>query len=234
MKTTAISDNPRQSASDSSTSSITSDLLALVTRTVEQADEEAVAERVAALRKAHPEATAQELVNKLIRQKCVRTGTVGAVTSGTSLIPGLGTLVALTVGVAADVGITFVAQVDLVLEIAAVYGQRLDLPAKKRAVLAATGASSGTNRLLNNAGGLVVGTATRRFTRRFIIKAIPVIGVGASIAGNVLATQVVGRRANTYFKLGPDAVGNWADSVRAVVGVDERQVIARLSGVGGE
>jgi hypothetical protein len=213
---------------------MTSDLLALVTRTVEQADEEAAAERVATLRKAHPDATDQELVDKLVRQKCKRTGAVGAVTSGTSLIPGLGTLVALTIGVAADVGLTFVAQVDLVLEIAAVYGQRLDLDAKKRAVLATTGASSGANRLLNNAGGLVVGTATRRFTRRFFIKAIPVIGVGASVAGNVLATRVIGRRANAYFKLGPDAVGSWADSVRAVVGVDERQIIARLSGAVGK
>jgi hypothetical protein len=209
---------------------MTNDLLALVTRTVEQADDEAAAARVAALRNAHPDATAQELVDKLVRQKCKRTGAVGAVTSGTSLIPGLGTLFALTIGVAADVGLTFVAQVDLVLEIAAVYGQRLDLTAKKRAVLATTGASSGTNRLLNNAGGLVVGTVTRRFTRRFIIKAIPVFGIGASVAGNVLATQVVGQRANAYFKLGPDAVGSWADSVRAVVGIDERQIIARLSG----
>ena len=213
---------------------MTSDLLALVTRTVEQADEEAAVERVAELRKAHPDATDQQLVDMLIKRKSRRAGAVGAVTSGTSLIPGLGTLVALTIGVAADVGITFVAHVDLVLEIAAVYGQRLEPAAKKRAVLAATGASTGTNRLLNHAGGLVVGTATRRFTRRFVIKAIPVFGVGASVAGNVLATQVVGQRANAYFKLGPDAVGSWADSMRAVVGIDERPIIARLSGASGE
>jgi hypothetical protein len=213
---------------------IAGDLLTLVTRTVEQADAQAAAERVAALRKARADAIDQELVDMLIKRKCKRTGAVGAVTSGTSLIPGLGTLAALTIGVAADVSITFVAQVDLVLEIAAVYGQRLDPAAKKRAVLVATGVSSGTNRLLNHAGGLVVGTATRRFTRRFFVKAIPVVGVGASVAGNVLATRVIGQRANAYFGLGPDAVGSWADSVRAVVGVDERQIIARLSGASGE
>jgi uncharacterized protein (DUF697 family) len=155
------------------------------------------------------------------------------VSSGTNLIPGLGTLTSLTVGAAADIGLTFVAQVELVLEIAAVYGHRLNPAEKKRVVLVVTGVSSGANRLLSHTGGLIASRVSQRFTRRFFIKAIPVVGVGASAAANVLTTQIIGHRANAYFEFGPDAVGSWADSVRVVVGVDERQVIAWLNETGG-
>jgi uncharacterized protein (DUF697 family) len=208
---------------------IVDNLFGYVTRAVDDADEQAAADRVAALREERPNATDQQLVNTLIRRKSRRTGAIGAVTSGTNLIPGLGTLTSLTLGAAADIGLTFVAQVELVLEIAAVYGHRLTPDEKKRVVLVVTGVSSGTNRLLSHAGGLVAARATQRFTRRFVIKAIPLVGVGASAVANVLMTYVIGHRANAYFKYGPDAVGSWADSVRAVVGVDERELIAWLT-----
>jgi uncharacterized protein (DUF697 family) len=208
---------------------IVDNLLGYLRRTVDEADETAAAERVADLRAANPGASDRELVDMLIKGKSRRTGAIGAVSSGTNLIPGLGTLTSLTLGAAADIGLTFVAQVDLVLEIAAVYGHDLSPAEKKRVVLIVTGASSGANRLLSHAGGLIATRVGQRFTRRFFIKAIPVVGVGASAAANVLATQIIGHRANAYFEFGPDAVGSWADSVRIVVGVDERQIIAWLN-----
>jgi hypothetical protein len=40
----------------------------------------------------------------------------------------------------------------------------------------------------------------------------------------VLSTYIIGQRADAYFRLGPDALGTWTDSLRAVSGVDERKI----------
>ena len=89
--------------------------------TVSDVDLEAAARRVEEYKKKYPDISSAELTQILIREKCQRTGTVGAVTSGAGLIPGLGTAAAVTLGVAADIGATFKLQAELVLEIAAVY-----------------------------------------------------------------------------------------------------------------
>src|SRR5262245_49203948 len=100
---------------------------------INDADEKAAAERVAALRQKQPDAPVEDLADSLIKRKCFRAGAVGAVTSGAALIPGLGTFASLTFGVAADIGMTFKLQAELVLELAALYGHSLTPDEKRRA-----------------------------------------------------------------------------------------------------
>ncbi len=198
------------------------DILEFVEQAIDDVDEEAAAERVAALREDHPEASAGELVELLVKRKCMQTGAIGAITSGASMIPGLGTVVSLTFGVAADIGMTFKLQAELVLEIAAVYEHKLNPIEKRRVVMLITGLSAGANQALRKAGQRVAEKATERLAQKSVTKAIPVIGVAASAGTNILFTYVIGQRANAYFSLGPESVGDWGESVRAVTGVDER------------
>lgn len=206
-----------------------SNLIGYLTQTIDKADEQAAAERVAALRQAHPEATTEELVEMLIKHKSTRTGAVGAVTSGASMIPGLGTIVSLTFGVAADIGMTFKMQAELVLEIAAVYRHQLSSTEKRNAILLVTGISAGANQLLSQTGTRIAEKTTERLAQKSVTKAIPVLGVAASAGTNMLSTYVIGRRAQAYFDLGPEAVGDWAESVRAISGMDERKLISWLA-----
>jgi hypothetical protein len=166
----------------------------------------------------------QELAQKLISLKCQKTGTVGAVTAGASLVPGIGTAAALTLGTAADIGVTFKMQAELVLEVAAVYDYPLSEDEKKRLVMVITGISAGSTMLARRAGQNIALKTGERFAGRTVLKAIPVVGMIASAGTNVLSTYIIGQRADAYFRLGPDAVGSWADSVRAVSGVDERKI----------
>jgi hypothetical protein len=200
-----------------------------ITKAISQADEAAAVDRVDNLRASRPEATTAELVDLLIWQKCLQTGAVGAVTSGASIIPGLGTMVSLTFGVAADIGFTFKMQAELVLEIAAAHGHQLSPTEKRNAVLIVTGISSGANKLLEKAGEQIAKKATERLAEKSIAKAIPVFGVAASAGSNILSTYIIGRRANAYFSLGPEAVGAWAESLRALTGVDERMIMGWLT-----
>jgi hypothetical protein len=195
---------------------------------IHKADEVAAAERVQEIRQQQPEASTDDVIQELIRRKCIKAGSVGAVTSGAALIPGLGTLASLTFGVAADIGLTFKLQTELVLEIAAAHGKALSESEKQRVVLLVTGLSMGANQAVTRMGTRMSQVATERLARRSVAKAIPVIGVGASAGVNVVSTYLIGRRANAYFSLGEAEMGDWVESLRALTGVDERRIATWL------
>jgi hypothetical protein len=200
---------------------------------ISDVDLQAATARVEKLREVHPQAASAELAQLLTREKCRRTGTVGAVTSGAGLIPGLGTAAALTLGVAADIGATFKLQAELVLEIAAVYNYPLTEQEKQHLVMFITGLSAGASALTRKAGqaaAVKIGEkVAERTIQKSVLKALPVVGVIASAGTNALSTYVIGQRADAYFRLGPEAVGNWADSLRAVTGLDERNLTTWLA-----
>lgn len=189
-------------------SGLMDDITEYITNAISDADEAAAAERVARLCENRPEAGAEELVQILIRNKYLQTGAVGAVTSGASLVPGLGTMMALTFGVAADIGMTFKMQAELVLEVAAAYEHLLNPEEKRRVILLVTGISAGANHLLEKAGEQIAKKATERLARKSVTRAIPVIGVAASGGSNMLTTYIIGQRADAYFSRGPEAVGD--------------------------
>ncbi len=195
---------------------------------VSDVDLEAAAGRTKELQEKYPNASPPELAQILIREKCQRTGAVGAVTSGAGLIPGLGTAAALTLGVAADIGATFKLQAELVLEIAAAYDYPLSEQEKQQLVLVITGISAGTSVLTRRAGQTLTVKVGEKFAERAvgktILKALPLVGVIASAGTNVLSTYIIGHRADTYFRLGPEAMGSWNDSLRTITGVDERKI----------
>ncbi len=193
-------------------------------RVVSDVDLDVALERVAALKAEQPELSRDELSKKLVFDKCQKTGTVGAVTSSAGLIPGVGTAAAITLGTAADIGTTFKLQAELVLELAALYGYPLTQEEQQRLVMVITGISAGTAGLARKAGQAASVKVGEKFAAHSVMKALPVIGVVASAGTNVLSTYIIGQRADAYFRLGPDAVGSWSDSLRAVTGVDERNI----------
>ena len=203
-------------------------ILRTFSKVISDVDMEAAAARVEKLRQEHPEASLEELSKRLIREKCEHTGKVGAVTSGAALIPGIGTAAALTLGVAADIGATFKLHAELVLELAALHDYPLTDEEKQRLVLVITGLSAGTSSLSRKAGEKAAVKIAEKYALKSVVKFLPFIGIVASAGTNVLATYVIGRRAEAYFRLGPEAVGSWSDSLRAISGVDERNIAAWL------
>jgi hypothetical protein len=192
--------------------------------------------RVEALVKKYPHLSRDELSQMLIRDKCQRTGTIGAVTASAGIVPGIGTAAAITLGTAADIGMTFKLQAELVLEIAALYEYPLTEDEKQRLVMVITGISAGTTTLARKAGQNLSVRIGEKFAERAagrtILKAIPWIGIAASAGTNVLSTYIIGQRADTYFRLGPEAVGTWADTLRTVSGVDERKIASWVADSG--
>jgi hypothetical protein len=139
----------------------------------------------------------------------------------------------MTLGVAADIGATFKLQAELVLEIATVYDYPLTEQEKQQIVMLITGISAGTTTMARRIGqrtSIRFGEkVAERAIGKTLVKALPVIGVIASAGTNVLSTYVIGQRADAYFRLGPEAVGSWSDSLRAISGVDERNITRWLA-----
>jgi uncharacterized protein (DUF697 family) len=217
-----------------SNSSPTTALEAIVDQTlrsVSDADATAASKRVAELRARQPGVATEQLVEQLIKQKAMQAGMIGAATSAAALIPGFGTVAAFTIGVATDVGMTLRLQAELVLEIAAAHGYAPSHRESRNALLLVTGVNMGAERLVNQASRKLAEKAAERLAGRFIVKAIPFFGIAISAGANILTTYAIGKRANAYFALGPDAVGDWDSTFRAITGVDERKLVGWLSDV---
>jgi hypothetical protein len=203
-------------------------LLAVMLQTVNHVDLKAAEKRVHAAKAKYPHDTPVELSQRLIREKCQRTGMVGVLTSGVGIIPGLGTIAAMTMGAAADIQATFKLQAELVLEIAFVYDYPLTELEKQQLIFVVTGLGSSGNALALKVGAAATEKLTEKVTQEMVVKALPVLGVIASASTNALSTYIIGQRADAYFRLGPEAVGSWSDSLRAVSGVDERKLVSWL------
>ncbi|HET7768085.1 MAG TPA: hypothetical protein VFN74_04865, partial [Chloroflexota bacterium] len=201
-------------------------ILGFILDRIEDADEVAAVDRVRELRERQPEWSVSQLAEELIRRKVRQTAAIGAATAGAGIIPGLGTLVALTIGAVADLGATLRLQTELVLEIAEAHGRQLTKEEKRRVVLLVAGLSAGGGRLLSRGGARLSLSLTQRYAQRWLARAVPFAGIAAAAGVNALSTYLIGTRAQAYFSRGPEAIGSWSESIRALSGVDERRLAA--------
>jgi uncharacterized protein (DUF697 family) len=195
---------------------------------IDKTDAKAAAQRVADLRQRFAEESADQLAERVIRQRSLQAAAIGAVTSGATVIPGLGTVATLVFGVAADLQLTYKIQSELVLELAALYGRPISLEDKRYVVALVTGMSAGVNQLVRKAGTELAEQATERLAAKAVAKSLPVIGIAASAGINLAATYLIARRAQAYFRQNGTLV-DWDDQVRALTGMDERKLVGWLA-----
>ena len=191
---------------------------------IDDTDENAAAARVAELRAKHPGETNEQLANRLILDKVRETAVVGATTSAATIIPGVGTLAGLTLGIAADLGITFKLQAELVLEIATLYSHAMTPDEKRRVVLLVTGLSAGTTTLAHRTGKQISKRLTARIGSKYVTKALPIVGMAASASTNAVMTYAIGHRALAYFSLGPDEMQDWQATAGALTGLNRERL----------
>lgn len=223
-----------------------SKLMQETVQTMTHADEQEATERVKKLRDKRPTATNDELAEVIIRNKCMQAGAIGAVTASPTLIPGLGTVVALTFGTAVDIRMMYKLQGELVLELINLYAPSLPLENKRNVLMLVTGISIGANRVLSEGGQELAAKATQRLSARLggtVAEEVAVdastglfaktvslaLGVATAAGINILTTYTIGRRAQAYLKQGHEAMEDWTTSLRTITGVDERKLITWLA-----
>jgi hypothetical protein len=194
-----------------------------------QGDLRAAERRVAALRHAHPDAGVDELVRRTIAKATRSSALVGAATSGAAIVPGLGTIAALTLGSAIDVGATLRLQTKVVLDIALLRGVTLDPAQARAAVMLVAGVSRAGTLALHGAGRAAVRQMGMRAGSRWLLRAVPVLGLIGTSGSNAVATELIGRRADAFFARGPEALDDWREGVAAATGLDARPLLRRLA-----
>ena len=183
------------------------ELTTLFTRAVTTTDMHAAATRVAAERRAEPGLTQEAQVKRILARASRQAAAIAAATAGAAALPGLGTIASLTVGVAADMAACVRLQTTMVLEIAAARGVRMDEEELRRATLVAAGLGTAGAALSNQLTALSYRVGERAALRvasrslgRVALRAVPFVGVVTACGGNLLSTQLIGRRADAYFR----------------------------------
>jgi hypothetical protein len=158
--------------------------------------EQQVEESAARLIARSPDTDLVAIAWERTRERARRSAAIGAVTTIPALLPGLGTALA-ALGLVADWRYVAEQQRNLVLEIAALFGQWPDdATAETRALFLA---ATATAFAAPGAGRLVTRVLARQVARRGIARLLP--GAGATLAGalNYIATIALGRAAIEHF-----------------------------------
>jgi hypothetical protein len=159
----------------------------------------------------------------LLRSKCMRAASVGALSAAGEAIPGF-RLLGLVFGELLDAQFLARIQRELVEETFAVYD--LKLPAAlhnalvKKVQFVGTGASvagdalarAGMKRLLGRAGGMIAS------------RVLPLTAIATSALSNAAITYAIGKRAQAVTRLRNAPIRAMPDVVRAFTGVDERRI----------
>ncbi|MBC7104476.1 MAG: hypothetical protein H5T97_00900 [Firmicutes bacterium] len=178
---------------------------------------EAVAQKVARMRRREPHLSRRELAERVVAEKCWWCALAGALTAVPAVVPGAGTVVALLGGAAVDVFFLTHLLSGLVLELAAVYGRPLAGPGPVReslwAFMVATGAGglgAGLSRsavahlsheaYANLLHRVLWSLGLRSVGRSTLARLIPVFGIALAGGVNYAVARAVGRRALAYYE----------------------------------
>ncbi len=198
----------------------------------------ASAQRVLLLRNNNPGKSADELVDILVRNRCLQVAGAGAATAGAAAIPSVGAVASVAVGSMIDMDSTNQIQAELVLDIATIYDYQFQPDEKPHFMMLALGLNTGdaksgaaqsglnsaTEQLIIKGGQQLAHKATQRIAQKSVGRAIPVVGVATSAGSNILMTYAASQRAKTYIKSGPESVGDLETSVRSALGMAELQL----------
>lgn len=170
--------------------------------------------------------TREEEFLALLRRKCVRAASIGALTAAAESVPGLGRVMRLVFGELLDAKFLAQVQRELIEETFALYEVRIPAIVQSTLVdkvqLLGTGASlSGDaflramlKRMLGRVGGLLVS------------RALPLLPIITSASTNAAVTYAIGKRAQAVARLRDAPISAMPDAVRTFTGIDERRIYA--------
>ncbi len=175
------------------------------------------------LRQRHPHLARAELAELIIRERSWQCALVGALTAVPAIIPGVGTLIALFGGVAADILLLTYLLTRMVLEIATLYDRDLTGPGYQKeafwAFVLAAGAGSVGNSLSRAVIAqlskeafsaaverLLTSLGVRAATRSTLLRLLPLAGLFLAGGVNYWLGKKVGSRALNYYEGHPEAV----------------------------
>ncbi|MCB1587404.1 MAG: hypothetical protein KDI56_00730 [Xanthomonadales bacterium] len=149
-------------------------------------------------READPKADATALFRQLLRDKCLRAGMVGSLTSATGLIPGLGTLAGLAIDGVGDLTYMARLQRQLALTTFAIYGREPTAKELDRIDRWILTFGAGGSELVEQVGKLIARQLAKNLAGRLLRRGLPLAEIAYSTVMHLAGTYMVGRRAQLY------------------------------------
>ena len=149
-------------------------------------------------READPKADATTLFRQLLRDKCLRAGMVGSLTSATGLIPGLGTLAGLAIDGVGDLTYMARLQRQLALTTFAIYGREPTTKELDRIDRWILTFGAGGSELVEQVGKLIARQLAKNLAGRLLRRGLPLAEIAYSTVMHLAGTYMVGRRAQLY------------------------------------
>jgi hypothetical protein len=159
-----------------------------------------------------------------VQNKCIQAGIVGALSSATGMLPGVGRIIGTALGSLADAGIVTTLQAELVVETFLLYEVRLPHAAEQAAVVTIAAANLGTKEIGRAVAAQLAETLSRSMAGRLIARALPLANVATSAATNVALTYAVGQRAQALARMKDARLDEWPDLMRQLTSFDERRL----------
>ncbi len=161
----------------------------------------------------------------LLRRKCLRAASVGALTAAGEAIPGLSRVLGFVFGELLDARFLARIQRELIEETLVLYD--IDLP---RPVLDAL---VGKVQLLGTSASVASDAVVRQVLRQSIgriggvvaLRVLPLVSIASSAFSNAMVTYAVGKRAQAVARLHGEPITALPDALRAFSGLDERRVL---------
>lgn len=186
---------------------------------------EEIAARLKRLRERHPDLSRAELARLITGERAFHCALAGALTAVPAILPGVGTLIALFGGAAADITLLTWILGRLVLEVAALYGRDLTGPGYRKeafwAFILASGAGGAGSALSRAAVAqlskeafsaaaerLLLSLGVRASARSTLLRLIPLAGLFLAGGINYWLASTVGRRAAAYYEEHPGPAGS--------------------------
>jgi uncharacterized protein (DUF697 family) len=177
-------------------------------------------------RQIHARKTKDAEFMALLRRKCVRAASIGALTAGAEAVPGLGRALGFLFGELVDATVLSNVQRELVDDTFALYEFKLTDSIKSTLVdkihIVGAGASVTADTAIRAMLKRGLGRAGSLVTYRLM----PIAPIVTSALTNAVVTYAVGKRAQAIAKLDETAMERIPDVLRAFTGVDERRVYA--------
>jgi hypothetical protein len=177
-------------------------------------------------RQIHARKTNDAEFMSLLRRKCMRAASIGALTAGAEAVPGLGRAFSFLFGEFVDATMLSNVQHQLVEDTFALYDLKLSIRLKSTLVdkirIVGAGASVTADTAIRGMLKRALGKTGNLLTHRLI----PIAPIATSALTNATVTYIVGKRAQAIALSGETTIEGIPDVLRAFTGIDERRVYA--------
>ncbi|HEY2396733.1 MAG TPA: hypothetical protein VGH81_12250 [Rudaea sp.] len=161
----------------------------------------------------------------LLRRKCLRAASVGALTAAGEAIPGLSRVLGFVFGELLDARFLARIQRELIEETLDLYDVDLPQPVLDALV--------GKVQLLGTSASVASDAVVRQVLRQSIgriggvvaLRVLPLVSIASSAFSNAMVTYAVGKRAQAVARLHGEPITALPDALRAFSGLDERRVL---------